>query len=164
MAESEEQLRDAVELGMKVLEMRRRGEDVPAEMSAGYDRAEEALYGKVRALFGGKLEKAVSGAAPISVEILEFFYACGVPVLEGWGMTETTALGTVNTLEHVKLGTVGRPLPGVELKTADDGEVLIKGPNVFREYWRNPEATRETFTEDGWLLTGDLGSIDDDGF
>ncbi len=164
MAESEQQLQDAVQLGMKVLEMRRRGEDVPAELSAGYDRAEEALYGKVRALFGGKLEKAVSGAAPISVGILQFFYACGVPVLEGWGMTETSALGTVNTLEHVKLGTVGRPLPGVELKTADDGEVLIKGPNVFREYWRNPEATRETFTEDGWMLTGDLGSIDDDGY
>ena len=164
MAESEEQLRDAVQLGMKVREMRRRGEDVPAELSAGYDRAEEALYSKVRGLFGGKLEKAVSGAAPISVEILEFFYACGVPVLEGWGMTETTALGTVNTLEHVKLGTVGRPLPGVELKTADDGEVLIKGPNVFREYWRNPDATRDTFTEDRWLLTGDLGTIDDDGY
>ena len=164
MAESEEQLREAVQLGMKVSEMRRRGDDVPAELSAAYDRAEEALYGKVRALFGGKLEKAVSGAAPISTEILEFFYACGVPVLEGWGMTETTALGTVNTLEHVKLGTVGRPLPGVELKTAEDGEVLIKGPNVFREYWRNPEATRDTFTEDGWMLTGDLGTIDDDGY
>jgi long-chain acyl-CoA synthetase len=164
MAESEEQLRGAVEVGLNVRQLRARGEDVPEELSAAYDRAEEALYGKVRPLFGGKLEKAVSGAAPISVEILEFFYACGIPVLEGWGMTETTALGTVNTLEHVKLGTVGRPLPGVELTTADDGEILIKGPNVFREYWRNPEATRETFTDDGWMRTGDLGSIDEDGY
>jgi long-chain acyl-CoA synthetase len=164
MAESEEQLRGAVDVGMKVRELGRRGEDVPDELNAAYDRAEEALYAKVRGLFGGKLEKAVSGAAPISVEILEFFYACGTPVLEGWGMTETTALGTVNTLENVKLGTVGRPLPGVELQIADDGEVMIKGPNVFREYWRNPDATRETFTDDGWLLTGDLGSIDDDGY
>ena len=164
MAESEEQLRGAVDVGLKVRQLRARGEPVPEELSAAYERAEEALYGKVRGLFGGKLEKAVSGAAPISVEILEFFYACGVPVLEGWGMTETTALGTVNTLEHIRLGTVGRALPGVELKIADDGEILIKGPNVFREYWRNPDATRETFTDDGWLQTGDLGSIDDDGY
>jgi long-chain acyl-CoA synthetase len=106
----------------------------------------------------------VSGAAPISAEILEFFYACGVPVLEGWGMTETSGIGCVNTLDHLRFGTVGRPLPGVEVKVADDGEVLTKGPNVFREYWRNPEATREAFTEDGWLRTGDLGSVDDDGF
>jgi long-chain acyl-CoA synthetase len=164
MAESAEQLRGAVEVGMRVRGLRARGEDVPEELSAAYDRAEEALYGKVRALFGGRLEKAVTGAAPISSEILEFFHACGVPVLEGWGMTETVALGTVNRLESFKLGTVGLSLPGIELKIADDGEILIKGPNVFREYWRNPEATRESFTEDGWLRTGDLGSIDEDGF
>ena len=106
----------------------------------------------------------MSGAAPIAKEILEFFYACGVPVLEGWGMTETTAVGSVNTLENLRFGTVGRAMPGVEFKIADDGEILIKGPNVFREYWRNPEATKETFTEDGWLLTGDLGSLDEDGY
>jgi long-chain acyl-CoA synthetase len=164
MAESEEQLRGAVEVGVKVRQLQARGEDVPEELSAAYDRAEEALYGKVRPLFGGKLDKAVSGAAPISSEILEFFYACGVPVLEGWGMTETTACGVVNTLDALKFGTVGRAMPGVELKIAEDGEIMIKGPNVFREYWRNPEATRDTFTEDGWLLTGDLGSLDEDGF
>jgi long-chain acyl-CoA synthetase len=164
MAESEEQLRGAVEVGVKVRQLRARGEDVPEELSAAFDRAEEVLYGKVRPLFGGKLDKAVSGAAPISSEILEFFYACGVPVLEGWGMTETTACGVVNTLDALKFGTVGRAMPGVELKIADDGEILTKGPNVFREYWRNPEATRDTFTDDGWLLTGDLGSLDDDGF
>jgi long-chain acyl-CoA synthetase len=164
MAESEEQLRGAVEVGVKVRQLRARGEDVPEKLSAAYDRAEEALYGKVRGLFGGRMEKAVTGAAPISSEILEFFYACGVPVLEGWGMTETVALGTVNRLESFKFGTVGIPLPGVEFRIADDGEILIKGPNVFREYWRNPEATREAFTDDGWLRTGDLGSIDEDGF
>jgi long-chain acyl-CoA synthetase len=164
MAESEEQLRGAVEVGVKVRQLRARGEDVPAELSAAYDRAAEALYGRVRALFGGRMEKCVTGAAPISSEILEFFYACGVPVLEGWGMTETVAVGTVNRLESFKFGTVGIPLPGVEFKIADDGEILIKGPNVFREYWRNPEATRETFTDDGWMRTGDLGSIDEDGF
>jgi long-chain acyl-CoA synthetase len=164
MAESEEQLRGAVEVGIKVRQLRARDEDVPAELSAAYDRAAEALYGRVRALFGGRMEKCVTGAAPISSEILAFFYACGVPVLEGWGMTETVAVGTVNRLESFKFGTVGIPLPGVEFKIADDGEILIKGPNVFREYWRNPEATRETFTDDGWMRTGDLGSIDEDGF
>jgi long-chain acyl-CoA synthetase len=164
MAESEQQLRGAVEVGLEVRQLRARGEDVPTELSAAYDRAEEALYGKVRALFGGRLEKAVTGAAPISSEILEFFFACGVPVLEGWGMTETVAIGTVNRLDSFKFGTVGLPLPDVELKIADDGEILIKGPNVFGEYWRNPEATAESFTEDGWLRTGDLGSIDEDGF
>ena len=164
MAESEEQLRGAVEVGVKVRQLRDRGEDVPEELSAAYDRAEGALYGRVRALFGGRMEKCVTGAAPISSEILEFFYACGVPVLEGWGMTETVAVGTVNRLDSLKFGTVGIPLPGVEFRIADDGEILIKGPNVFREYWRNPEATRDTFTDDGWLMTGDLGSIDEDGF
>jgi len=164
MAESEEQLRGAVEVGVKVRQLRARGEQVPEELSAAYDRAEEALYGRVRALFGANMEKCVTGAAPISSEILEFFYACGVSVLEGWGMTETVAVGTVNRLDNFKFGTVGIPLPGVEFKIADDGEILIKGPNVFREYWRNPEATRQTFTEDGWMRTGDLGSIDGDGF
>jgi long-chain acyl-CoA synthetase len=164
MAEDPEQLKQAVELGVKVQRMRQNGEDVPEELKPAYDRAEEALYGKVRGLFGNSLTKAVSGAAPIAKEILEFFYACGVPVLEGWGMTETTAVGAVNTLENLKFGTVGRAMPGVEFKIAEDGEILTKGPNVFREYWRNPEATKETFTEDGWLMTGDLGSLDEEGY
>ena len=164
MAEDEQKLHDAVELGVNVRMMRRRGEQVPDELTAAFDRAEDALYGKVRGLFGGRIDKCVSGAAPIAKEILEFFYACGVTVLEGWGMTETTAVGTVNLPDHIRFGTIGRAMPGVELKIADDGEILIKGPNVFREYWRNSEATKETFTEDGWLMTGDLGSLDDDGY
>jgi long-chain acyl-CoA synthetase len=164
MAEDPQQLHQAVELGVKVNRMRQNGEDVPDELKPALDRAEEALYGKVRGLFGNSLTKAVSGAAPIAKEILEFFYACGVPVLEGWGMTETTAVGSVNTLESLKFGTVGRAMPGVEFKIAEDGEILTKGPNVFREYWRNPVATKETFTEDGWLMTGDLGSLDEDGY
>jgi long-chain acyl-CoA synthetase len=164
MAPDERQIRDAVKLGVDVRRRRRRGEEIPQEMADAYDRAEEALYGKVRGLFGGRIDKAVSGAAPISAEILEFFYACGVTVLEGWGMTETAAVGAVNLPDHLRFGTVGRAMPGVELKIAEDGEILTKGPNVFREYWRNPEATQDTFTDDGWLMTGDLGSIDEDGY
>jgi long-chain acyl-CoA synthetase len=164
MAEDPEQLKQAVELGIKVRQMRQNNQDVPDELTAAYDRAEEALYAKVRGLFGNSLTKAVSGAAPIAKEILQFFYACGVPVLEGWGMTETTAVGAVNTLENLRFGTVGRAMPGVEFKIAEDGEILTNGPNVFREYWRNPEATKATFTEDGWLMTGDLGSLDEDGY
>ena len=164
MAEDPEQLRNAVELGVKIRQLQEHDQAIPAQLQAPYDRAEEALYSKVRGLFGNHLSKAVSGAAPIAKEILEFFYACGVPVLEGWGMTETTAVGAVNTLGSIRFGTVGRAMPGVEFKIADDGEILTKGPNVFREYWRNPQATKDTFTEDGWLMTGDLGSLDEDGY
>jgi long-chain acyl-CoA synthetase len=163
-AEDQGQLRQVVELGVRVRTLQQRGEAVPADLRDAFDQADQALYRNVRTLFGDRVEQAVSGAAPIAVEILEFFFACGVPVLEGWGMTETIGVGCVNTLNQLRFGTVGRPLPGVEIKVADDGELLIRGPNVFREYWRNPEATREAFTEDGWLRTGDLGSIDDDGF
>jgi long-chain acyl-CoA synthetase len=153
----------AIEIGVEVRGRRDRGEPVSEALAAAFDRAEETLYGRVRALFGGRVNQALSGAAPIAPEILQFFYACGVLVLEGWGMTETTALGTVATREHFRFGTVGRPVPGLEIRIADDGEVLMRGPNVFREYWRNPAATAETIV-DGWLHTGDLGSLDADGF
>lgn len=161
--EDQAKFAQAVKVGVAVRQLRERGEPVPDELQAGFDRAEEALYARVRGLFGGHIRQAVSGAAPIAPEILEFFYACGVPVLEGWGMTETAAVGAVATLEHYRFGTVGRPMPGVEIEIADDGEILVRGPNVFKEYWRNPEATAETLV-DGWLHTGDLGSLDEDGF
>ena len=154
----------AVKLGVEVRRRRRAGEDVPDELARAFEAADERLYSRVRALFGGEIIQAVTGAAPIAAEILEFFYACGVPVLEGWGMTETTAVGTVCTLDKLKFGTVGRPMPGVEITIADDDqEILVRGPNVFSEYWLNPEATEQTFA-DGWLQTGDVGELDDDGF
>ncbi|HET8980477.1 MAG TPA: long-chain fatty acid--CoA ligase [Solirubrobacteraceae bacterium] len=162
--EDRERFAQAVKIGVEVRRRRQRGEAVPAEMQAGFDRAEEMLYSRVRGLFGNHVKQAVTGAAPIAAEILEFFYACGVTVLEGWGMTETTAIGTVNLPDQLKFGTVGRPLPGVEIRIAEeDGEILMKGPCVFSEYWDNPEATAETLV-DGWLHTGDLGSIDEEGF
>src|SRR3954451_18565082 len=152
-----ETLAKAIEVGTKV----RKGE---AEPDDTFKQFEENLFSNVRAAFGGKIRQAVTGAAPIAPEILEFFYASGVTVLEGWGLTETTGIGCVNTPDAFNFGTVGRAAPGVEVKAADDGELLMKGPNVFPEYWANEEATKETFTDDGWFRTGDVGEIDDEGF
>jgi long-chain acyl-CoA synthetase len=157
------QLDQAVEVGTKVRELQRRGEAVPPELQAAFDKAEEAMYKNVRALFGGQIKQAVTGAAPIAHEILEFFYACGVLVLEGWGMTETSTAATVNRDDNFKFGSVGKPFNGVQVKVADDGEILVKGPNIFRGYYKNKEATDQTIV-DGWLHTGDLGRIDEDGF
>ena len=143
--------------------MQERGEEVPAELQAAFDQADQALFQNVRNLFGGQIKQAVTGAAPIAQEILEFFYACGVLVLEGWGMTETSTAATLNTAGGLPFGSVGKPFPGVEVKIADDGEILARGPNIFRGYYKNQEATKETIV-DGWLHTGDLGRIDEDGF
>jgi long-chain acyl-CoA synthetase len=162
-AEDPEKLRQAVELGMKVRLMQERGEDVPQELQAAFDQADEKLYQNVRNLFGGRIRQCVTGAAPIAKEILEFFWACGVPVTEGYGMTETSTVATSNTVEDFRFGSVGKPLPGVEIKIAEDGEVLLKGANIFKGYYKNEEATNETL-EEGWLHTGDLGYVDEDGF
>jgi long-chain acyl-CoA synthetase len=162
-APDKQQLAKAVEIGMKVREMQQRGEPVPEELQAAFDKAEKALFETVRNLFGGRIKQAVTGAAPIAKEILEFFYACGVLVLEGWGMTETSTAATCNLPEAFKFGSVGKPFPGVEIKIAEDGEILARGANIFRGYYKNPEATAETIV-DGWLHTGDIGRIDEDGF
>jgi len=158
-----EQIRQAVALGTKVRDMQARGEEVPAELQKAFDAADEQLYSKVRGLFGGNIKQAVTGAAPIAQEILEFFYACGVLVLEGWGMTETSTAATCNQPEAFRFGSVGRPFNGVEVKIADDGEILVRGANIFRGYYKNPDATDETIV-DGWLHTGDIGRVDEDGF
>ncbi len=161
--EERARLRQAIELGVEVRMRRQRGEPVPEGLAEPFEKADREIFQRVRQLFGGQVRQAVSGAAPIAPDILEFFYAAGVPVLEGWGMTETMGVGTVGTLDHFKFGTVGRPLPHVEIRIAGDGEILVRGPHVFREYWRNPEATAETMT-DRWLQTGDLGELDEEGY
>jgi long-chain acyl-CoA synthetase len=157
------ELDKAVEIGVEVRELQRRGEEVPPKLQAAFDQADKAMYQKVREIFGGEIKQAVTGAAPIAHEILEFFYACGVTVLEGWGMTETSTAATINRHEDFKFGSVGKPFSGVEVRIADDGEVLVRGANVFRGYYKNKEATDETIV-DGWLHTGDLGKIDEEGF
>jgi long-chain acyl-CoA synthetase len=161
--DEQERAEAAIKLGVKVRDMINRGEEVPDELQKPFDEADEQLFKNVRAIFGGRVRHATSGAAPIAREILEFFWACGVPVLEGYGMTETATAATTSTVEHHRFGTVGRALPGVELKIADDGEILVKGPNIFAGYHNNADASFGA-VEHGWLHTGDLGSIDDDGY
>jgi long-chain acyl-CoA synthetase len=161
--EVQEKMRAAAALGVKVRDLRMSGEDVPPQMLGPFEEAEEHLFKNVRAIFGGQLRQAVSGAAPIAKEILEFFYGCGVPVLEGYGMTETATVATYSTIESHRFGSVGRALPGVEARVADDGELLLKGANIFQGYYRNDDASFGAIV-DGWLYTGDLGSIDEDGY
>ena len=161
--EVQEKMRAAAKLGVQVRDLRVRGEEVPAELLEPFEAAEEQLFKNVRGIFGGRVRQAVSGAAPIAKEILEFFYGCGVPVLEGYGMTETATVATYSTIEHHRFGSVGRVLPGVEARIADDGELLIKGDNIFQGYYRNDDASFGAII-DGWLHTGDLGSIDEDGY
>jgi long-chain acyl-CoA synthetase len=161
--EERERAQAAIKLGGKVRDMLVRGEEIPEELKQPFEEAEEKLFKNVRAIFGGQVRRATSGAAPIAHEILEFFWAAGVPVLEGYGMTETATAATLSTIENHKFGTVGRPFPGVELKIADDGEVLIKGANIFQGYHHNADASFGAVAE-GWLHTGDLGSIDEDGY
>jgi long-chain acyl-CoA synthetase len=161
--EEQEKAKAAIALGVKVRDMINRGEDVPEELQKPFEQADEELFQNVRAIFGGNVRHATSGAAPIAKEILEFFWACGVPVLEGYGMTETATAATTSTVAEHRFGTVGKALPGVELKIADDGEILVKGPNIFAGYHNNADASFGA-VEDGWLHTGDLGSIDEDGY
>jgi long-chain acyl-CoA synthetase len=129
-----------------------------------YRLADRLVLAKVRRLFGPALQFGLVGAAPVASDLLEFFDACGVLVLEGYGLTESCAAATINTVNALRFGTVGKSLPGAEVAIADDGEILIRGPHVFKGYYRDPGATEEALTDDGWLRTGDLGELSVDGF
>ncbi len=153
----------AIGVGAKMRAAERSGRKPGFLLQRQYAFADEKVLSKIRNLFGGKLRLAVSGAAPINPEILRFFDAAGVLVLEGWGMTETSTAATISSPEDFKVGTIGKPFPGCEVRIADDGEILVKGPNVFQGYHKNEEATKETIV-DGWLHTGDIGEIDSEGF
>jgi long-chain acyl-CoA synthetase len=137
---------------------------VPGPLRRARHRVGDALaLSKVRAIFGRRLQVALVGAAPVARELLEFFDACGIAILEGYGLTESTAAATLNAPGEARLGTVGKPLPGTEVKIAPDGEILLRGPNIFSGYYKNAAATEEAF-EDGWLRSGDLGAITEDGY
>ena len=153
----------SIGVGAKMRAAERAGRKPGFLLQRQYAFADKKVLSKIRGLFGGNIRLAVSGAAPINPEILRFFDAAGVLVLEGWGMTETSTAATISSPEDFKVGTIGKPFPGCEVRIAEDGEILVKGPNVFQGYHKNPEATAETIV-DGWLHTGDIGEVDSDGF
>jgi long-chain acyl-CoA synthetase len=126
--------------------------------------ADQLVFKKIREIFGGRVRFFISSSAPIAVEIIEFFHAAGMLILEGYGQTEMTCFSTFCRPDEYRFGSVGKPLPDVELKIAEDGEILIRGDIVFMGYQNQPELTRETITEDGWIHSGDLGRLDSDGF
>lgn len=139
------------------------GKKIPFGLKIKFALFDKLVYGKLRDAMGGNIRYAVSGSAPLGPRLGHFFHSLGVVILEGYGLTETTAPATVNLADKSKIGTVGPALPGVGVRLAEDGEIEVKGINVFKEYWNNPEATAESF-HDGWFRTGDIGSFDSEGF
>src|SRR6185312_13231129 len=142
------------------------GEPVPPELAEQHAKADAEVLSKIRGLLGlDELESLNVGAAPTPREVIEFYHALGLPLAELWGMSETCGAGTCNPREKIKIGTVGPPAPGIEIKIApEDGEVLIRGPVIMAGYRNDPEKTAETIDSDGWLHTGDVGEIDEDGY
>jgi long-chain acyl-CoA synthetase len=162
--EEGDKARAGLEAAIQKVKLEQAGEEVPEDLAAGVAKADEAMFQHLRKALG--LDEALSvnvGAAPTPVEVLEFFHAIGIPIGELWGMSETCGAATVNPPDKVKLGTVGPPVAGVEIKLAEDGEVMVKGPLVMPGYRNLPEKTAETFDGE-WLLTGDIGELDEDGY
>jgi long-chain acyl-CoA synthetase len=163
--EQREQAQGALAAAIKKVQLEQAGEEVPEELAQAVAAADKAMFAPFRAAIG--LDEALaanSGAAPCPVEVLEFFHAIGIRVGELWGMSETCGVITNNPPDKVKIGTVGPPIPGAEVRLADDGEVVVKAPSVMPGYRDMPEKNSETFTDDGWLLTGDIGELDEDGY
>jgi long-chain acyl-CoA synthetase len=160
-----ERLEQTLQASLAKVRLEQRGEPVPAELAEQVATADEEIFAGLRAMLGLDQVEAINvGAAPTPVEVLEFFHAIGLPLAELWGMSETCGAGSVNPNGRVKIGTVGPPAPGVEIKLDSDGEVLVKSDVVMLGYRNLPEKTSETFTEDGWLRTGDIGAFDEDGY
>ncbi|KAF2412563.1 long-chain fatty acid--CoA ligase [Microbacterium sp. B35-04] len=143
--------------------LQQEGKKVPLGTKIKFALFDRLVYSKLRTAMGGNIAYAVSGSAPLGPRLGHFFHSLGVTILEGYGLTETTAPASVNQARKSKIGTVGPVIPGVGIRLGDDGEIQVRGVNVFKEYWRNPEATAEAFDGD-WFKTGDLGSFDDEGF
>lgn len=153
----------ALKVGKEYGEKRLNEKTVPKLLQFKKNLAHKLVFSKILVRTGGKVRFFISGGAPLSKDIAEFFYAIGLVVMEGYGLTETSPVISVNRYDHIKFGTVGPPIPGVEVKIAEDGEILVRGPNVMKGYYKMEEETRETIKE-GWLYTGDIGYIDEDGF
>ncbi len=154
----------AMEIGNRRVAAYMEGE-IPAELQAEWEQADELVFSKIRAMLGlDEVEWFGVSAAPTPPEVIEFFLAIGIEICELWGMSETSATATLNPSGRIRVGTVGPPLPGIEVKLADDGEVMVRGRVVMKGYRNMPERTAETLTEDGWLLTGDIGEFDEEGY
>ena len=154
-----------LEAALTALRLEQAGEEVPEELAAAVAKADEAMFSVLRHQLGLDEVVAVNvGAAPTPLEVLEFFHAIGIPIGELWGMSETCGTATINPPAQIKLGTVGPPVPGVEIKLAEDGEVLVKGAVTMAGYRNMPEKTAETIDSEGWLATGDIGELDEDGY
>jgi long-chain acyl-CoA synthetase len=154
----------ALRVGEEVSALRQREEPVPAGLAFKHRLADRLVYSKVKARLGGRLRAAISGGAPLAKEIAEFFHVLDILILEGYGQTEETTASNVNRPNRFKFGTVGPAIPGIDVTIAQDGEILIKGPTVFAGYYKDEEATRAALPGDGWLHTGDVGEIDEEGF
>ncbi len=154
----------ALRVGRRASELRQAGRELPRGLALQHKLADRLVYSKVKDRLGGRLRIGISGGAPLAKEIIEFFHALDILILEGYGLTECTTAATVNRPSRFRFGTVGPALPGVELRIADDGEVLIKTDTIFAGYYKDEQATQEVLTADGWLRSGDVGHLDDDGF
>jgi long-chain acyl-CoA synthetase len=154
----------AVGVGQQVSKLKQARQPVSGLLGLKYRIAEKLVFGKMQAALGGRLRFAVSGGAPLSPEIARFFHGAGVLILEGYGLTETCPVLTFNRPTHFKFGSVGQALPGLEVKIAPDGEIMGRGPNIAKGYFKKPDATAEVFLGDGWFATGDIGRLDEDGF
>jgi long-chain acyl-CoA synthetase len=153
-----------VGVGRDVSRLKQAKKPVPAGLAFKYRLAHKLVFSKLHEALGGRLRFAVSGGAPLSKEIAEFFHAAGILILEGYGLTETCPSLTFNRLDHFKFGSVGQAQPGIEIKIAPDGEILGRGLNIAKGYYKKPEATAEVFLADGWFATGDIGKLDEEGF
>ena len=164
--EQKQKIQGAFDVALKRVDLIQEGKEVPPEIEDAYQQADEQVFSNLRKMLGlDELAFCNVGAAPTPPEVIKFFHALGVPLSELWGMSETTGAGTVNPPDKIKIGTVGPPAPGIEIKLADeDNEILIRGPVVMAGYRNNPEKTKETMTDDGWLMTGDIGEFDEDGY
>jgi long-chain acyl-CoA synthetase len=154
----------ALTVAEKAVPWRAYGKSVPASVKLQWQIANALVYKKIRAGLGGNAQRFASGGGPLATELAEFFWSIGVEVYQGYGLTETSPVVSANTPDANKVGTVGRPISHVQVKIAEDGEILVKGPCVMQGYYKKPRETRETFTPDGWLRTGDIGKLDEDGF
>jgi long-chain acyl-CoA synthetase len=148
-------------VGKRVSELRQQGEPVPAWLALQHRLADKLVYSKVKERLGGRLRLPISGGAPLAKEVAEFFHSIDIVIIEGYGQTECTTASNVNMPTGFRFGTVGPAIPGIEVRAADDGEILVRGPNVFAGYYKDEEATREVVDDDGWLHTGDVGHIED---